>query len=314
MKFKIKSKKAQVFTLIAISLIGLLFLTFSIYSYIDKRHPVEVRVSSIESFLGSIEQNLERQMYISGFRIIFLAQNQIILTGNYIPDTDDFFNEAFYNGTVNDINDSILIGATYDFLIDSINDKAKKINVDVTLSNSVITVDQVDPWHVRFSIVSDFLMEDKSGLAKWEKRQNISALIPINSFEDPIYTVNTNAKISKKFNQTIFEGNYVSGSDVSNLLSHIQNEYYSNNSNAPSFLKRLEGDLSADENGIESFVNTNRLAQEGLPVSDKTKIDYIYFNNGLNPVDYHVTGMPAWFTIDDQNGHLEKYQVSGLTF
>ena len=273
---KIKNKKAQIFSLIAITLIGLMFVSFEVYSAVDKRQTIGTRISSMESFLDSVESNLERQMYVSGYRIIFLAENQITTSGTYIGDVDDFFNEAFFNGTIYGVNDTILIGATYGDIINSVNEKSKKINVDVTFSNPKFYVEQTNPWYVRFTLESDFLMKDKSGLAKWERMQNISTMIPISGFEDPVYIINSNARISKRFNQTIYEGNYVNGNDVTNLLSHVNNDYYAANINAPNFLQRLSGNLSADPNGfgIESFVNTNKFIQEGIPVYDKSKIDY----------------------------------------
>ena len=318
MKFKIKSKKAQLFSLIAIALIGFMFVSYEVYSSVEKRHPIETRISSMESFLDSIEQNLERQIYISGFRTIFLAENRITTTGSYIDDTDSFFQEAFFNGTVNGAPDDILIGTTYWEIISSVNDKASKINVKISLNNSILTVEQVDPWNIKMTLTSDFIMEDKSELARWNKRQEIVAYIPIEGFEDPVFIINTNGKISHKVNKTIYEGEYTNGiNNIGNLLSHVQNGYYSENSNAPNFLLRLEGNLSSDPNGegIESFVSGSQLSNEGLVVQQKSKIDFIYFSSNT-PISYSVAGMPSWFLIDDEGspGHIEKYNVTGMTY
>ena len=46
---------------------------FEIFSVVEQRQPIKMRISSMDSFLFSLEENLERQVYISGFRIIFLA-------------------------------------------------------------------------------------------------------------------------------------------------------------------------------------------------------------------------------------------------
>jgi len=307
----IKNKKAQLFTILAILIIFLMFISFELFSFVNERNVVKERVSNMDSFLFSVEKNLERQVYISGFRILFLAENEITSSGNYI-NVESFFNEAFFNGTVNgDSNISILKGATYPDLITSINQKASKINVNITLKNSVINISQSDPWNINFTMVSDFLMQDKNNLAKWEKQQTISAIVPISEFEDPLYTVNTYAKISRKINRTIYEGDYTDGNNVTNFLLHVNNHYYSANPFAPSFLKRLEGNLSADINGIESFVKVPDLSQQGLPTSEKSTIDYIYFSSD-NPTYYSVSGMQSWFKIDNQDNHTEKYNVSGL--
>lgn len=305
------NKKGQIFSLITILIISLTFISFELFSFIQERNVIKTRVSTMNNFLYSIEENLERQMYISGFRILFLAEDEITSTGNYV-NVDTFFNEAFFNETVNgDPNKSILIGATYDDLIYSLNQKAKKINVDIILSNAFINVTQDNPWFVKFTMTSDFIMQDKGDLAQWEKQQVISAFIPVVGFEDPIYTVNTYARISRKISQTPYEGNYVDGTNVTNLLFHIDNGHYAANPSAPSFLKRLEGDFSADENGIESFVEIPEISQQGISTLTKSNIDYIYFSLE-NPSSYSVSGMPSWFRIDSQDNHSEKYNVSGL--
>lgn len=311
-KFKM-NRKGQIFTILAIVLIMLVFLSFEIFSFLHEGKSIRTRVSTMDAFLFSIEQNLERQIYISGFRILFLAEDKITSTGDYI-NVDDFFNEAFFNGTVGGLepNNSILLGATYNDLLTSINYYADKINVEITLQNSSLVVSQSDPWNVNVTLISNFMMNDKSGLARWEKVQKISALIPVTYFEDPLFTINSYAKISRKINQTCYEGNYVNGEDVSNLLDHVNQGYYAANPFAPSFLNRLQGNLAADENGIESFVNIPELSAQGLPVYDKTTIDYIYFNPSNNPGFCTVPGMQSWFKIDDTDGHLEKYEVSRL--
>ena len=303
----IDNKKGQVFTLIAIALIGLLLISFEVFYLSQERFSVSTRISTMESFLYSIEENLERQLYISGFRIIFLAENEITNTGQYIPNIDYFFEEAFFNGSVNGGEQEILNGATYDDLILSLNEKAEKVNVDIILSNPIISVKQTDSWHVNFTVSFYLLMEDRADLAKWEKVQEISALIPVSGFEDPIYTVNTNAKVSRKINSTIYNGIYTEGG-INNLLNHVNNGYYSANTDAPSFLKKLEGDFSPDENGIESFVDLFELSSQGVAVKDKSVVDHVYFSPD-NPFSYNINGMPSWFKVD--SGHLEAYNLTG---
>ena len=305
----IKNKKAQVFTLIAIALIGLLLISFEIFYVAQQRFSINTRISTIENFLYSIEENLERQLYISAFRIIFLAESEITNKGQYIGDVDSFFNEAFFNGSVNGEQKDILVGATHSDLILSLNEKSEKVSVVVSLSNISIIIRQTDPWHVNFTLSFYLIMEDKSDLARWEKSQKISALVPVSGFEDPLYIINTNAKISRKINSTIYDGNYVQGTNVSNLFNHLNRGYYTANPSAPSFLKRLEGNLSSDENGIESFVDLFELSSQGILTKDKTSVDYLYFSSD-NPASYNILGMPSWFKIDSE--HLEFYNASAL--
>ncbi|PIN93482.1 hypothetical protein COU54_02820 [Candidatus Pacearchaeota archaeon CG10_big_fil_rev_8_21_14_0_10_31_24] len=287
--------------------------TFQIYNVLEKRSLVNTRVQTMDDFLKALEINLERELYTSGFRIIFLAEDEIVSTGGYIENFSSFFNEAFENGTVNGEPKDIMIGATKSDLIDSMNEKASKINANVFLSDVSTSYSQVDPWNVQFVFSFNLSLEDNSNLARWERFQEITTLVGVEGFEDPIYIVNTNALVSRKINRTIYEGNYVVDSDISNFYSHVFSGYYAESVNSPSFLNRLEGNLSQDDNGIESFVNLAELDSQGLPISDKTTTDHIYFS-GQNPTHYGVTGMPSWFGVDDLYRRLEKYNLTKIIY
>jgi len=310
---RMKNKKSQIFTLLAIVMIALLFVSFEVYSFIHERNAIKTRVTTMKTFLNSVESNLERQMFISGFRILFLAEAEITSNGSYV-NVNDFFNEAFFNGTVNgEPNNTILEGTTYDDILESINIKAAKINVNVTMTNPLVEIKHVDPWNIRFTLITDFIMSDKEGLARWEKVQNISAIIPIEGFEDPLFTVGSIGKVPRLINRTVYEGQYAwtVPIDVANLTDHVNKGLYAENPDAPSFLMRLEGNLSADLNGIESFVIIPDLSSQGLPIQDKTTIDHIYFSSNVPPSN-HVQNMPIWFKIDNENNRAKKYQVSSL--
>lgn len=295
------NRKAQIFTVLAILLIMLMFASFEIFSSIRERESIKTRVSSMDSFLNSIEDNLERQMYISGFRILFLAEGKITSQGYYV-NVNDFFQEAFFNGTVGGVaNQSILTGATYSDFLDSINNKAKKINVVINMANSTINITQEDPWNVKFTLTSDFIMNDREGLASWKKTQVISAYIPVEGFEDPSHVINT--RVLRKINKTIYT---FDNESIANLSAHFDGKYYIANPDAPSFLKRLEGDFTPDPNGIETFIDTYEIQLQGYSIKPAMSVvDYVYFTDA--DTGSSVSGMPFYFKIDD--GHKPFYQI-----
>jgi hypothetical protein len=300
----VNSKKGQIFTVLAILILFLMFFSYEIFSMIRERQAIKTRVATMDSFLKSIEDNLERQMYIAGFRIIFLAESHITSTGNYI-DVNDFFNEAFFNGTVNGVaNQSILQGATYSDFVSSMNNKGNKISVNITLFNSTINVSQEDPWNVKFTLTSNLTMEDNRKLARWEKTQVITTYIPVEGFVDPIFTVESYAKISRKINRTLYEGYYSSGTDVTNFSNHVDQGLYAEDSDAPSFLKRLEGNLSSDPNGIESFIYIPDFTTNvpGFVQQERSVVDHLYFSTTWGNETQQIDGMPSsWFWIDEDH-------------
>lgn len=316
----IKNKKAQMFTLVAIALILLMFLSVDVYSYMRQKEVIKNRVKSMDSFMAALENNLERQAQISGFRILFLGISRTSQTGEYLTNFNSFVNEAFFSGTVNGAPEFLMIGATRDALIESVREKALKINANVTMENTQINITQKDPWTVKIVISSDFVLKDLQGLAEWRKRQNITSYVSIEGFEDPLYIKSTVGKLgapikNEKIKKTPYDGEYCVGGDRSNLSDHYRGGYYAPNPNAPSFLNRLQGNLSANENGIESFVITDELEAQRVATDkfddipyDETRIDYLYFNETANVPGVTVAPLTSAFRIDVAHG--PKYNLS----
>jgi len=309
MEIKFQNKRGQVITLIALALIMLLFVSYGIYTTFPNDDGIQKRVKTMDNHLFSMKQDLERNLYVSGFRTIFLAQTEIANSGTYIENFESFFNESVYNGTVSGEPKEIMVGATINDIINSLNQSASKLNLDLHIYNVEVSVGQDNPWNVFVEMNFTLNLSDKGGLASWYTNESIKSEIGVENFEDPLYLIETSGRVTKQINQTIYEGIYTSGSDVSNLLNHLETGYYSAHSDAPSFIDRLEGNLVENENGIESFVYVPDLSNQGISVKDKSIVDHIYFSLN-NPSTSQVSGMPAWFKIDST--HESKYNITSL--
>lgn len=296
------NKKGIFFTATVIVIIALLGISYLFYSTLNERESTQERVTTMNNYLFSLEKDMQRQLYISGFRAVFVIEKEITETGLFVPDASQAVNELFFNGTINSKPQDIMVGATFQDIQNSILINSEKINVIVNLSSPLMQVSQVDPWNVRLLLSVNLKLSDKENLASWDKTELIEAFIPIENFEDPLYTLSTNNLVTNNITRTPY-----AAFDISNLTIHAQNSYYKSSAKAPSFLDRLEGKTSANENGVESFVNLQKLSSQGLPIREKSCVDYIYFSSN-NPSASHVSGMPLWFMIDDE--HKPDYNLS----
>ena len=303
------NKRGFLFTGLVIVMISLFVPSYSIYSTTNERKNTQKRVETLNDLVFAIEQDLKRQLFTSAFRVIFSLQNQIVETGQFITNMEGKTQELFLNGTVNSIQQEIMLGATLSDIQSSLNTKANKINANITISRSNLTISQTDPWNIRADLEIDILIEDVSNLALWNKTEEITAFIPIEGFEDPLYFINTNGLVANQINQTPHT-NFVEDTNVTNLLDHATNSYYIASPDSPSFLQRFEGDLSANSNGIESLVNLQKLSNQGVSIEAKSAVDHIYFSTN-DPTKYNIQGMPSWFYLDD--AHLSTYQASNIT-
>jgi hypothetical protein len=299
---KNKNKKGIFFTAAVIVIIALLGISYLFYSTLKERESVQERVTTMNNYLFSLEKDMQRQLYISGFRAVFVIEKEITETGLFVPDASQAINELFFNGTINSKPQDIMAGATFGDIQNSILTNSEKINTIANLSSPSIEISQIDPWNIHLVLSLNLKLSDKENLASWDKTETIEAFIPIENFEDPLYALNTNSLVTNNITRTPY-----ATFDISNLTIHAQNSYYKASAKAPSFLERLEGKTSANENGVESFVNLQKISSQGLPIKEKSCIDYIYFSSN-NPSASHVSGMPSWFMIDDE--HKPDYNLS----
>ncbi len=302
------NRRGVFFTLVVIAAISLFLISYTFYKNYSSRDTIHDRVNTLNNFLFSVEENLERQIFISGFRSIFIMQKESIENGFYISNVSHSLNELFFNGTFNSVDQPIMLGATFSDLQVDILQKANKINADIFLSNPSIFIRQSDPWNIEVVFNVELNAQDQGNLVRWNKTQTYYSKIPIKDFEDPLYLLNTGGAISNKIIQTPFT-NFTSGSSTANLNNHTSSKYYKSNPQAPSYLNRLQGSNLADENGIESFVYSPQLSNQGITPKDKSLVDYIYFSSD-NPISCRITGMPSWFKVDQQ--HLDDYGLNGL--
>ena len=112
--------------------------------------------------------------------------------------------------------------------------------------------------------------------------------------------------------------------DIQNLKEHAENSYYRKSLNGPSYLDRLEGNLTCNYCsktiniiGMESMVDKNNLLSSGVPAiyGDRSNIDYLYFSGKPASVK-KVKGLSEKFRIDNElsidGTHQQIYNVTSL--
>ena len=303
------NKKAVFFTLITITILTLFATSYTTYSLFKNRESINNRITTLNNFVQSLEEDLPRQIYISGYRTIFLFNKRIVETSNYITDTQASIEELFFNGTLDGETQSLMNDATFTNLQNFLESNSEKINANIDLQNPTITISQNDPWNLKITFNTTLIIEDRGGLASWNKTSSINVLIPVVNFDDPIYAANTVGKVLNRINQTPYQ-TFVIGGDDTNLTNHFQNSLYKESISAPSFLMRLEGNLSASPFGIESLVNPQKLADVGISAKYKSVVDYIYFSTD-DPTKYTIP-LVTNLILDNESNHLETYNVSNV--
>ena len=311
------NKRGVFFSMIAILLVGTLIYSINIYQGYKLRERsaiIESRINAMNNFLIDIDNDIERGLYISGYRALFNTINYITeIRGDYIGDANETFCELLLNGTYlgNHSNGGFMFNNTFMNWSERMVAQADAMDMDLKITINNVRLFQENPWKVSVEINASISLIDHRNTANWTTHKLVDAEISILDFEDPVYAIETSGDVSNYFRRTNNTDFVDDDNNTGVLNEHNKQMYYVNNSLAPSFLKRLEGDFSSDPNGIESLVYLPDIWTEGIKLYNKSVIDYIYFEDSYpEDSDNFIKDMPNWFKIDDN--HLDLYEVSGL--
>ena len=307
------NSRGMFFTISALILISIFFASLIFqgrYTLNERDKVVSLKAYSLQNFVSGLEQDARKGLFIAGYRALLGAEDTIYSRNSFLNDSRASILEAVMNGTIDGAVVAAMNQSTLPEWFSRMNVEAIKLGIIINFTFGQVTMDQSSPWRVDFVAAYSYNLTDLSGTATFHKSATARASVNIIGFTDPLYTIVTGNKISRTINQTPFEGNYVSGADTTNLKLHIDGLYYANSSGGPSFLMRFEGNLSNSSVGIESIVSLPDLQAQGIPVYDRSSVDYIYFGNAT-PTIYKINNTyEDWFRLDDD--HLVKYQAYDL--
>ncbi|HII30237.1 TPA: hypothetical protein HA317_04220, partial [Candidatus Woesearchaeota archaeon] len=303
------NKRGVFFILVATFLLYLLVLQVTTQLRFANRRvdAFKVRIETMNGFLNDMEKDLTRGVYICSFRALASIGQHISTTGSFVANSQSAFTEALINGTVNQTHARLMNQSTITDWMNAISLQAAGVGLIVNLSLLEVNITQDYPWDVNVHTYIAIDLRDDNGLASWSVNRSVDTRISILGFEDPLYTIYTYGRLANRINITPYYDNYTEGDDTTNILLHMENGFYTNSS-GPSFLMRFEGNLSNSPYGIESIINREKIAAQGLQVYDRSIVDYIYFGN-FSVNAHRINNTPVWFRIDDD--HLEMYQVEG---
>jgi len=305
------NRKSMFFSITAIALISLVVFSFTIhtsYKLRDKVMVTETRIYSMNSFIDDVEKDIERGLYISGFRSLMSMEQYITDNGIFLYNANSCFKEAFLNGTINNSQMGLMNESTFINWTQRIKEQAIKLDIIVDFDINNIIIYQENPWTVNIGLDVTLNLEDIRKTASWQRPFYITTNISIQEFEDPLYVINSYGRVTNTIIKTTIT-DFIVNNETTNLKIHVNNSYYIESTRAPSFLMRLEGNLSSSSYGIESLVNLEEFQAQEVPIKSRSVVDYIYFGD-QSTTNYNIKDMPSWFKLDEE--HLATYECKDL--
>lgn len=305
-------KKGAFFTLTALVMVSILFLAAQV-SFMDTTgmhaSVIHDRISSIDYFVQDLERDIERGALVAAQRGLLGVQQQVTSEGYFLNDTNDALGEIIIDGTYNGTYLSVMNDTELNSWLERINSQANKLSIEVDYDISNLTVEHLDPWHIEIDFTAKVNVSDMQGISTWERKKQITENLSIIGFEDPLYNVKTKGQVPYTITPTTVTDFVVEG-NASGLLEHVDMGYYKRSEYAPSFLMRLEGNLSHSTMGIESIVDLRRFEAIGISTKNKSVIDHIYFSD-QDPETWVINNTYSWLRIDNQSQttRLDEYMT-----
>lgn len=294
------NKKGFFFTLTAIALSLVIIFSFKVYEgerLREKNDVIKTRIITVNDFIKDVDDDLKKGIRITTTRTLLGLQEYITEQGQFLTNFNNQFEEGFLNGTVEGTNIGLLDESTFTDWASKIKQQADNIDIFINFTILSVALTHSDPWTVNASVKLNISTRDDKGTAKWQRVKTLSASISIFDFEDPLYIVNTDGKVTNTIQQTPYQP-FVTGNNVDNLVEHLNGSYYVISNYSPTYLMRMQGDLSSSPLGIESLVNLETLETQGITTESKSTVDAVYFS-ASTPPDHRINKTPSWFRLDD---------------
>jgi hypothetical protein len=306
------NKKSIFYTSAAIALTIVIFVIYSSedsFRLSKKMDVIETRIETVNFFIKDVENDINKGIFITTFRTLLSFNEYITSNGTFIDDIDKRFKEAFLNGTISQKPLTLMQDTTFTDWANRISAQAGYIDILSDFKINDVELYHDSPWSVTVGINISLDIMDKRNTSQWKRERYLSTKIGIINFEDPLYIINSQGRVTN----TIIPTNitqFVIDNEADNLMEHTNSSSYIINFMSPSFLMRFEGNLSNSTFGIESLVNLDEFLEQGIAIKDRSAVDYIYFGSQIT-TNHRINNTPGWFKIDD--GHLEIYQVENIT-
>jgi len=312
------NNKAMFYLFTVIVFLGMMLLivyTYQSFTMRQVQEAVSSRLRTMDDFVDNFHNDLDRSISISATRAMISLEDYVSSNEEFFDSKsalDQSFKEIFVNGTINGNQVVLMENSSFKNYSKKVMASASAIGFYFNVTINDVSLDQSDPWNIDVHINASVFLNDSQSTAYWIYDKSFFTKVSIEGLRDPLYGIYTQGKFQNAIRRTNIS-NFVVGQDTSGLLMHINNSYYYENSNAPSFLMRFYNDINASSNGIETIINIPVLFSQGFDIyPEKPVIDYQYYIDSYIAELCNFQNMPNWFKIKDEE--LNKYNLSTLNY
>lgn len=289
------SKKGYYFTLTAVMLLGLLILYIGADSSNETAHAklAGQRLDEIDTFITSTKADASVALYVATYRSLMTLEEQLLTTKDYIDNPQEKLQELIINGTLEEEAQPLLAASSMQDWQTNIALLARHLRISLNLNDIQVSINQQDPWNLQATMHAQLTINDTLTQATWNLPLQAKTLVPISNLYDPIYTIGSGQRYLQRITPA------PPGANTQELL---QQHLYLASELSPSYLGRLQGDLTPSPNGIQSLVDVPALAAVDV-IKEGSIIDWHYLIK-TNTTTCRLQGQPVWARINIEHDSL----------
>ncbi len=304
----LRGKKGMFFTLIAILIVSVLFITFSPRHGLAIKGQVsftESRISAADDFVETVKASyMPMALRMASYNALnalseYLKQRNNSLFADY-DELNRNFAEVMLNGSIyceiggrNEhipIDECLGSGKTFmgnrNFTqrLRDIEKSSKAIlQIDTNFSRDwygdynvvLFQNNATGPFQAGVNVTINFSVN--AGIAWWNDTERISTVFSFDGIEDPLYSVKSQSGIGA-LHTNVFNQTNLTSWNITNTFWEIEWRRYRHDKEGSSFLTRFtESDVRSECCGIESLINPFVMASAGVGDIEKPYSDWCFF-------------------------------------
>lgn len=244
--------------LITLSLASLILLEKELSFYRGEMLGIKIRVESMKRFYDNIVKDSSQALQIISRRAISAAVSYVVSSGEGLDEANETLKELILNGTILNTSEPLMEDATFEDWMGKIENIGEENGFYTNLECKKLEIKPFDSWNLLAEAVLEIKLVDMRGIANLSRNVTIREFVPIDSFEDPIYPLNTQGRVTNIITRTPYFGNFTKlllqasgGNNHSSGLSIVVTK------NSIPYVENVSDKiLVTDEiSGMESYVN-----------------------------------------------------------
>ncbi len=307
------NRRGYVFTILALLVIAIVFGVLALSEeYAARSSGLHGHLLSADNFLGQFEEDLPRAVRIISYRSLLGLDEHVSRTGEYVDDFSSAFSSMAMNGSVDGFFYDVMEDGTLDVFEQRMQELAGRVGLVLDLRIVNASIEHTGPFTVRTESEVEVFLQTRDASTSWNYSKNFSSEFSITDLRDPLYTVETAGRVPVAVREVNVSRPFITSDNDTTRLQVVFNEsLYVANEQAPSFLMRFSGNVSASEHGISSLVDVRVLdAQDVAVQTDRSAVDFLYFGSSATSTNT-IVNMPETLLIDDD--HLSLYDAQEAT-